>query len=156
MDGELNLDSILTEDQIAELELGNGDEGNNGDNVKQNSEIVDTEDLTAEDLFKEDGSEGSEKVGDDDEKEDEIKEEKKPDSKQAEETSPDNLYSSIAEAMVDEGFFSDFKDDVKNCNDASDLLKLIDKHVKSQLDAIQKRVREAEEKALNQTMISST
>ena len=156
MDGELNLDSILTEDQIAELELGNGDEGNNGDNVKQNSEIVDTEDLTAEDLFKEDGSEGSEKVGDDDEKEDEIKEEKKPDSKQAEETSPDNLYSSIAEAMVDEGFFSDFKDDVKNCNNASDLLKLIDKHVKSQLDDTQKRVSEALENGVNPSVISRT
>ena len=154
MDGELNLDNLLSDEQIAELGLGEPEvpeqETPPGNENKEN-EFVDTEGLTASDLF---GSEEPESVGDEDNENTENK--KEPKSTKAEETSPDNLYSSIAEAMVDEGFFSDFKDDVKNCNDASDLLKLIDKHVKSQLDDIQKRVSEALENGVNPSVISRT
>lgn len=156
MDGELNLDAILTDEQIAELGLGDESSEEKAKEERQNSELVDTENLTAEDLFKEEGSEGSESVGDEQSKEKEVKEERKPESKQAEETSPDNLYSSIAEAMVDDGFFSDFKDDVKNCKSASDLIELIEKHTKAQLDDTQKRVSEALENGVNPSVISRT
>ena len=132
MDGELNLDNILSDEQIAELGLGEPEvpeqETPPGNENKEN-EFVDTEGLTASDLF---GSEEPESVGDEDNENTENK--KKPKSTEAKETSPDNLYSSIAEAMVDEGFFSDFQDEVKECKSAADLIELVKKQAQSQLD----------------------
>ena len=105
------MDNLLSDEQIAELGLGEPEvpeqETPPGNENKEN-EFVDTEGLTASDLF---GSEEPESVGDEDNENTENK--KEPKSTKAEETSPDNLYSSIAEAMVDEGFFSDFQDEVK-------------------------------------------
>lgn len=152
MDGELNLDNLLSDEQIAELGLGEPEvpeqETPPGNENKEN-EFVDTEGLTASDLF---GSEEPEKVGDEDNENTENK--KKPKSTEAKETSPDNLYSSIAEAMVDEGFFSDFQDEVKECKSAADLIELVKKQAQSQLDETQKRVNEALENGVQPSEIS--
>lgn len=153
MDGELNLDNLLSDEQIAELGLGEPElpeqETPPEKKGEKKDEFIDTEGLTASDLF---GSGEPEKVGDEDEEDTEN--EKKPKSTKAEETSPDNLYSSIAEAMVDEGFFSDFQDEVKECKSAADLIELVKKHTQSQLDETQKRVNEALENGVQPSEIS--
>ena len=142
MDGELNLDNLLSDEQIAELGLGEPEvteqETPPEKNGEKKDEFIDTEGLTASDLF---GSEEPESVGDEDNNNTEN--EKEPKSTKAKETSPDNLYSSIAEAMVDEGLFSDFQDEVKECKSAADLIELVKKQAQSQLDEPQKRVNEA-------------
>ena len=152
MDGELNLDNLLSDEQIAELGLGEPEvteqETPPEKNGEKKDEFIDTEGLTASDLF---GSEEPEKVGDEDNENTENK--KKPKSTEAEETSPDNLYSSIAEAMVDEGFFSDFQDEVKECKSAADLIELVKKQAQSQLDETQKRVNEALENGVQPSEI---
>lgn len=152
MEGDLNLDALLTDDQIAELGLG---ETNEGAEEQKKNELVDTEDLTIEDLFGKEGNANPESVGNNRE-EKVLNEEKKPESKQTEATSPDNLYSSIAEAMVDDGFFSDFKDDVKNCKSASDLLELVEKHVNSRLDETQKRIDDALNYGVEPSVVAKT
>lgn len=153
MDGELNLDNLLSDEQIAELGLGEPEvteqETPQGNEDKKEKELIDTEGLTASDLF---GSEEPESVGDEDN--DNTENEKEPKSTKAKETSPDNLYSSIAEAMVDEGFFSDFQDDVKECKSAADLIELVKKQTQSQLDETQKRVNEALENGVQPSEIS--
>lgn len=153
MDGELNLDNLLSDEQIAELGLGEPEvteqETPQGNEDKKEKELIDTEGLTASDLF---GSEEPESVGDEDNNNTEN--EKEPKSTKAKETSPDNLYSSIAEAMVDEGFFSDFQDDVKECKSATDLIELVKKQAQSQLDETQKRVNEALENGVQPSEIS--
>ena len=153
MDGELNLDNLLSDEQIAELGLGEPEvteqETPQGNEDKKEKELIDTEGLTASDLF---GSEEPESVGDEDN--DNTENEKEPKSTKAEETSPDNLYSSIAEAMVDEGFFSDFQDEVKECKSAADLIELVKKQAQSQLDETQKRVNEALENGVQPSEIS--
>lgn len=153
MDGELNLDNLLSDEQIAELGLGEPEvteqETPQGNEDKKEKELIDTEGLTASDLF---GSEEPESVGDEDN--DNTENEKEPKSTKAKETSPDNLYSSIAEAMVDEGFFSDFQDEVKECKSAADLIELVKKQAQSQLDETQKRVNEALENGIQPSEIS--
>lgn len=153
MDGELNLDNLLSDEQIAELGLGEPEvpeqETPQGNEDKKEKELIDTEGLTASDLF---GSEEPESVGDEDN--DNTENEKEPKSTKAKETSPDNLYSSIAEAMVDEGFFSDFQDEVKDCKSAADLIELVKKQAQSQLDETQKRVNEALENGVQPSEIS--
>lgn len=153
MDGELNLDNLLSDEQIAELGLGEPEvteqETPQENEDKKEKELIDTEGLTASDLF---GSEEPESVGDEDK--DNTENEKEPKSTKAKETSPDNLYSSIAEAMVDEGFFSDFQDDVKECKSAADLIELVKKQAQSQLDETQKRVNEALENGVQPSEIS--
>lgn len=156
MEGDLNLDALLTDDQIAELGLGEDGSNEGANEGKQNNELVSTEDLTIEDLFGKEGDANPEKVGNEGVKENELKEEKKPESNQAEATSPDNLYSSIAEAMVDDGFFSDFKEEAKKCSSASDLLELIEKHVNTRLDETQKRVDEALNNGVEPSVIAKT
>lgn len=155
MEGDLNLDALLTDDQIAELGLGENGNNEGANEGKPKNELVDTEDLTIEDLFGE-GNASPEKVGNEGVTENELKEEKKPESNQTKATSPDNLYSSIAEAMVDDGFFSDFKDDVKNCKSASDLLELVEKHVNSRLDETQKRIDEALNNGVEPSVVAKT
>ena len=153
MDGELNLDNLLSDEQIAELGLGEPEvteqETPPEKKGEKKDEFIDTEGLTASDLF---GSEEPESVGDEDDENTENK--KEPKSTKAEETSPDNLYSSIAEAMVDEGFFSDFQDEVKECKSAADLIELVKKQAQSQLDETQKRVNEALENGVQPSEIS--
>lgn len=154
MEDDLNLDAILSDEEIASLGLGEQEERNQGNPPENNQgnenkeEVLDTEGLTATDLF---GSGEPEIVGDEEGKN--TNEEEKPKSTKAEETSPDNLYSSIAEAMVDEGFFSDFGEEVKNCKSASDLIELVKKQAIAQLDETQKRVNEALENGVQPSAI---
>lgn len=142
MDGfeELSLEAILSDDEIAELESFNELQETPPEpkeNKKSNNNI-NTEDLTLEDLF----GESPESVGED--KEDNKVVKGTQESSEAEEpNSPETIYSSIAEALMDEGFFSDLTDDVKNCKSAQDLMELFKKHNQSMLDDEQKRISQA-------------
>lgn len=148
--GELSLEAILSEDEIAELETSNGTQGTPPEEKEEKNDVINTEDLTVNDLF---GGDNPESVGDDD-KDNGGKE--KPKSTEAKDTtSPDNLYSSIAEALVDEGFFSDLADDVKNCQTAEDLMNLFKKHNQSMLDEEQKRVSQALNDGVEPSAINS-
>ena len=63
-------------------------------------------------------------------------------SKQA--TSPKSFYSSIAKAMKDDGILSDLADeDLKEVKTAEDFEELMQKHLDSKLDEVQKRVKDA-------------
>lgn len=148
MEESLNLDALLSDEQIAALTAGQEPEETK-ENKDTNNDFIDTDGLTAEDLF---GNADQESVGASEEKED-NKEEKKPESTVTKDKSPDNLYSSIAEAMVDDGFFSDFKDEVKECKSAEDLLALVKKQVNSQLSETQARVKQALEDDVQPSMI---
>lgn len=148
--GELSLEAILSEDEIAELETLNGTQGTPPEEKEEKNDIINTEDLTVNDLF---GEDNPESVGDDDK--DKGGKEKPKSTKAEDTTSPDNLYSSIAEALVDEGFFSDLADDVKNCQTAEDLMNLFKKHNQSMLDEEQKRVSQALNDGVEPSAISS-
>lgn len=150
--GELSLEAILSDDEIAELEQSNELQETppeQKENKKSNTNI-NTEDLTLDDLF---GDDNPESVGDD---EDNKGSKGNPDSSKAEEnTSPDSIYSSIAEALMDEGFFSDLTDEVKECKSAADLMELFKKHNQSLLDDEQKRISQALNDGVQPSAISS-
>ena len=56
-------------------------------------------------------------------------------------TSPNDFFSSIATAFVEEGIFPDISDDtIKNIKDAKSLRAAIDEQIKAGLDEQQKRV----------------
>ena len=154
MDGfeELSLEAILSDDEIAELESFNELQETPPEpkeNKKSNNNI-NTEDLTLEDLF----GESPESVGED--KEDNKVVKGTQESSEAEEpNSPETIYSSIAEALMDEGFFSDLTDDVKNCKSAQDLMELFKKHNQSMLDDEQKRISQALNDGVQPSAISA-
>lgn len=153
MDGfeELSLEAILSDDEIAELENFNELQETPPEQKenKKSNENINTEDLTVEDLF---GSD-PESVG---EKKNTEGSKGNPESSDAEEnTSPETIYSSIAEALMDEGFFADLTDDVKNCQSAADLIELFKKHNQSMLDDEQKRISQALNDGVEPSAINS-
>lgn len=156
MEGELNLDNILSDEQIYALGLDDNNEDSQETHPEKKSvktEMLDTEGLTAEDLF---GSNTEPEIVGGNIENNKEKSEEKPTSATDEKASSlnNNLYSSIAEAMVDEGFFSDFQEEVKECKSASDLIQLVKKHTEAHLDETQKRINEALENGVNPSAIS--
>lgn len=154
MDGfeELSLEAILSDDEIAELESFNEVQETPPEpkENKKSNNTINTEDLTLEDLF----GESPESVGDD--KEDKKVVKGTQESSEAEEpNSPETIYSSIAEALMDEGFFSDLTDEVKNCQSAQDLMELFKKHNQSMLDEEQKRISQALNDGVQPSAISA-
>ena len=150
---DLSLEAILSDDEIAELENFNELQETppeEKENKKSNNNI-NTEDLTLEDLF---GGDNPESVGENGNNNKGSK--GNPESSEAEEnTSPESIYSSIAEALMDEGFFSDLTDDVKNCQSAADLVELFKKHNQSMLDDEQKRISQALNDGVQPSAIST-
>lgn len=149
---ELSLEAILSDDEIAELESSNELQETPPEQKenKKSNDNINTEDLTLEDLF---GEENPESVG---EKKNKEGSKGNPESSEAEEnTSPESIYSSIAEALMDEGFFSDLADDVKNCQSAADLMELFKKHNQAQLDDEQKRISQALNDGVEPSAIST-
>lgn len=140
----LNLDNILDPEELAELSGNQDTTEENGETppVKEelNEDIKDTEDLDINDLF------GSESVGDDNSKEVNKVEKEDTNTKQSKGTSPNNLYSSIAQAFKVDGIFPDLEDsDIEGVNTPEDFRALVDKHLESMFDERQKRI----DKALN-------
>ena len=136
-DFSLNLDNLLSDEQIASL--------NQPDEIKtpedtggqeEKIEKVDTEDPTIEDLF------GSESVGG----KQEIKSEEKEDvvTEESEGKSPENqnLYSSIAEAFRGDDIFPDLSDDeIKAIKSADDFRELVVSQMEKNLTEEQKRIK---------------
>lgn len=136
---ELSLENILTEDQINDLELDftskdspTEDESSTKENKTENK--TETTEVDPEELFGgEPESVGSEEV-------DKGKEDTNP---TGDKTSP-NFYSSIANALVEDGVFQTFsKEDIEKVKTAEDFATIISNEVKNQLDERQKRIDEA-------------
>lgn len=135
---ELSLDNILSEDQIDSLGLFSDEdkqdppkeEEGNPDKTPKEEE---TTEVNPEELFG-----GPESVGSEDDKQ--GKEDTNPDK---DNTSP-NFYSSIANALVEDGIFQNLdKDTLSKVSTAEDFAELMSAQMREQLDERQKRIDEA-------------
>ena len=139
---ELSLDNILSEDQVVGL-FSNGptEEDTPTDtpsteppeNTEQIEDIKTTE-ATPEELFGEPESVGSE--------EEDIKDEKGTASNKG--GSSSSFYSSIANALVEDGILQNLDDDqLSKINSAEDFAEVISNQIKNQFDERQKRIDDA-------------
>ena len=141
-----SVDNIMSEDEVASL-LSNDNVGNNfteddsnevtEDNNNDENNIV-TEGITFDDDLN-----FPESVGNEEEK---HNQEDGENSTLQSSTSPqkNNFFSSIADALVNEGVFSSLEDvDINNIKDASDFSQFVNKQLESKLDEKQKRIDEA-------------
>lgn len=140
---ELSLDNILTEDQINDLFLEEiqeqeppKDDKDKGGEAPEDTEKpeIETTEASPEALF---GGE-PESVG----SEEETKDKKGTSSKRGDTSS--NFYSSIANALVEDGVLQNLDEDrISKINSAEDFTEVINDYINSQLDERQKRVSEA-------------
>lgn len=141
---ELSLDNILTEDQINSLfsdepaqETSKKETNTEEDNKKtpenKEKEEIETTEADLDDLFGEPESVGSEE---------ETKDKKDTTSKGSDTSS--NFYSSIANALVEDGILQNLdKDALAKISTPEDFAEAISNEIRSQLDETQKRVSEA-------------
>lgn len=133
---ELSLDNILSEDQVESLGLFSDEETqetteNTPEETKEIKE--ETTEVNPEELFGEPESVGSE----------ENKKEEEDTNPNKGNTSP-NFYSSIANALVEDGIFQNLdKDELSKVNTAEDFADLVSNQLREQLDEKQKRIDEA-------------
>lgn len=137
---DLSLDNIMSEEEINNLFTDNVDtEETTEESTEENKETKeDTEftEVNPEELFED----SSESVGNESDEDKQGKE----DTSSTEETSPDNFYSSIANALVEDGIFQDLES--KSINDiksSDDFAEYISEQVRLQLDERQRRIDEA-------------
>ena len=138
---ELSLDNILSEDQINGLFSGEiqetppedkGDKGNTKD-PETNTEEIETTEVSPEELFGKPESVGSEE---------ETKDKKDATFEQGNTSS--NFYSSIANALVEDGVLQHLDEkELAKIQTAEDFAEAISNQIKNQLDERQKRVDEA-------------
>lgn len=133
----LTLDNIMSPDEIDSLFEDDGTQETPPEKKEEETKEEKKEDTTeidTENLFE------SESVG----SEEETHQEEGKDTKQDTGTSPNNFYSSIANALKNEGIFPDLDDEeIKNIKEADDFKDLWNKQIKAELDERQKRVDEA-------------
>jgi hypothetical protein len=135
---ELSLDNII---DVGEVELFSPyEEPESKQNTSDNSN---TEDITEtqEDIIEEGDLFESESVGNED-----IKEgDKENTSAEGNSSSPNNnLYSSFATALKEEGVFPDLSDeDASSIKDAEDFVKIMEKQVQAKFNERQRRIDEA-------------
>ena len=141
---ELSLDNILTEDQINSLfsdepaqetsqKETNTEEDNKETPKNKEKEEIETTEADLDDLFGEPESVGSEE---------ETKDKKDTTSKGSDTSS--NFYSSIANALVEDGILQNLdKDALAKISTPEDFAEAISNEIRSQLDETQKRVSEA-------------
>lgn len=125
---ELTFDDILDDDFEDVEEIEQEDQGSGTPEEQETEEI--TEGLTFDDDL--------ESVGDDEDTE----EQEDADGSEGSGTSP-VTFSSIAEALVEEGVFPDLEAEAKEVKTAADFVALVKKHTESQLDEAQKRINSA-------------
>ena len=136
---ELNLENILGIDEIDNLFMEDGETQETPPEEKEKKENETTE-VSVDDLFtKEPESVGSE------DSEDNIEDEEDANNTKEKGTSPkNNFYSSIAQALKDEGIFPDLDDDIINkATTPEDFRDLIDSQIKAGIEERQKRIDEA-------------
>ena len=139
MEEELQIDSILGQEEIDNLFLddketqGTSPESEENKEEKERKENNETTEVNVEELFTDKKPEG---VG----SEEENIEEKEDTSSKGKGTSP-YFYSSIAKALREDGIFPDLDDDtLSNIKDPEDFKGLIEQQIKSNLDERQKRI----------------
>lgn len=137
---DLSLDNIMSEEEINNLFTDDVDtEETTEESTEENKEIKeDTEftEVNPEELFKD----SSESVGNESDEDKQGKE----DTSSTEETSPDNFYSSIANALVEDGIFQDLESkSVNDIKSSDDFAEYISEQVRLQLDERQRRIDEA-------------
>lgn len=140
----LGLDSILSEedagglfDEEPEEKETAGEPEQKKEEVQEKKTETEKETLTEEEQVDEEDLFSPESVG----KEKEDNKDGKEPSSEKKDTSQQNFYSSIAQAFKEEGVFPDLEDDEIAAADSPEKFKeLIDKQVKSSLDARQQRI----------------
>ena len=145
--GEQDFETLF--DDTDEVQEDKGSDGssereNTSENPDENGETKQktAEAVTPDDLFDEDEDKQPESVGSEEDKG--VKEEGGSSTDDGGGTSPENFYSSIANAVAEDGVFPNLDDDVvRNVKDAESLSKLFDLEVLARLDDVQKRVYEA-------------
>lgn len=142
MEEELQIDSILGQEEIDNLFLDDKEiqetspESEENKEEKERKENNETTEVNVEELFLDKKPEG---VG----SEEENIEEKEDTSSKGKGTSP-YFYSSIAKALREDGIFPDLDDDtLSNIKDPEDFKDLIEQQIKSSLDERQRRIDEA-------------
>lgn len=141
MEVDLNLDSILTGDELDNLFVSpaeeSQEESQESSPEKEEKHKETTEDLDIDTLFESPESVGSEENQDTGE---DTKE-----TKDSGTSSPNNnFYSSIAKALKEDGVFPDLDDeDADAIKEAEDLAQVIEKQVQNRLDEKQRRIDEA-------------
>lgn len=136
---ELNLENILGIDEIDNLFMEDGETQETPPEEKEKKENETTE-VSVDDLF----TKEPESVGSGD-SEGNIEDEEDADNTKEKGTSPkNNFYSSIAQALKDEGIFPDLDDDIINkATTPEDFRDLIDSQIKAGIEERQKRIDEA-------------
>lgn len=149
MEEILGLDSIMSEndaenlfdDSGEDIQIEQKDTGTEPDKTEKGNDNPaegEEEEINEGDLFS-----NSESVG---KGEDNIKDGKQPSSSEGGNSQQNNFYSSITQALKDEGIFPDLEDDeIKNTVDPKKFRELFDKQVQASLDERQQRV----DRALN-------
>ena len=130
----LNLDNILSPDQIDNFF---GEETTEGNKDDQKNEETTEDKVDAENLF------SPESVGSEDKKDTGTAEDTSESKKENTGSSP-NFYSSIASALKEDGIFPDLDDEVvSKISTPEDFAELFESQIASRLDTVQKRVNEA-------------
>lgn len=141
-----DISALFRNDDVSSEELEKKNEGEEETNPPKEQKEVITE-MTPEELFGGD----SERVGDDNNNPE--GEEGEP-SKHTEGSSPDNLYSSIANSLAEDGTLSNLSDDdLKEIKDPETLVAAMKKQINSMLDDEQKRIKDALESGMQPTQI---
>jgi hypothetical protein len=148
MEEELNIENMLGADDIENLftDEGNEDtqpknEDKSSEEDKENKDNKTTE-VDVNNLF----DDSSESVGSEDKEDNKETKEKKDTTDTGSKTSPNkkSFYSSITDALVEEGIFPDLDEEtISKVNTPEDFRDLIDKQIKAGLDEKQKRISEA-------------
>lgn len=135
---DLSIDNVLSEEQIDSLFIDDNTEEETSEDVKtqtDNNDKTDTTEVDVDSIF----IDKPESVGSEEDNKDEE------DTTSNKGTSPNqNFYSSIANALEEEGIFPDLdKELIAKVKTAEDFRNLIDEQIKAGLEEKQKRVNEA-------------
>lgn len=137
----LDINNILSEDQISDLFSSESQEteviDNNDDIETKEDEKDATEDINGDELFGDPESVGSKE---------EIKDSKETPSDDGNKSSPKNknFYSSTLSALAEDGVFTELTDDdISAVTDADSFAQAVEKVVESRLDERQRRIDEA-------------
>lgn len=135
---DLSIDNVLSEEQIDSLFIDDNTEEETSEDVQtqtDNNDKTDTTEVDVDSIF----IDKPESVGSEEDNKDEE------DTTSNKGTSPNqNFYSSIANALEEEGIFPDLdKELIAKVKTAEDFRNLIDEQIKAGLEEKQKRVNEA-------------
>ena len=133
---ELSLDNILTSEQIEGLFTPEDTQEQGVDTSENKTETeLETTEVNPDELFQDE----PESVGSEDNN---IK--GKEDTTSSEDNTSPDFYSSIANALVEDGIFQNLDDEsISNIKSAEDFANVISEQIKSQFDERQKRIDEA-------------